>query len=286
MIFVAIGFLIPILSLLQPEKVESGVFRLESMEWERSNLTFLKNVMEKEIPLLFHNAPVPNEDVVVDNLILSYLSTTLSNVKVSENGQFMYYSSEQAWSYKIPDNCTRLNDIPKDEFMKKLQQPQSNSTESYLYYNQMLTNPRTNHLLMIIAPYLVDIPSNIKGITPEFRLWLSSEGSVASPHYDMEHNFFLQVKGSKTFLIASPNLFKLFQPNSYLHPNWRQSKQSHLIDIDRICDIIMQSTFNCSCDVSEREGNLSQGSSYFLLFKKYFTSCCRCCLYICRNRWG
>ena len=38
-----------------------------------------------------------------------------------------------------------------------------------------------------------------------FNAWISSAGVVAPQHYDTYHNFFVQLKGAKRFLLGPPD---------------------------------------------------------------------------------
>ncbi len=67
------------------------------------------------------------------------------------------------------------------------------------------------------------------------NIWLSSNGSTASPHYDTDDNFFLQLHGKKTFFIVEPSAHDLYKPYSYLHPKWRQARH-HLTNEKNILD--------------------------------------------------
>ena len=253
MVFVAIGFVFPLLSLLSSTRSEHISFELQSTKWTESNVTFLRNLISKEFPFLFHHAPVP-ECSIVGYLLLSYMSSTIHNVKKSEADRFIYYSSDQQWSSNISNSAEHQTvDMNKEDFMNQLKpNAQNQPNNSYLYVSQLLQNPESNPLLLSLAPYLIDLPSSsAKGFKPEFRLWLSSENVTAAPHYDMEHNFFLQLNGTKTFLIGSPTLSKLFQPHSNLHPHWRQAQQAHLTSVDAVYTHALKAH---SC---EADGNMS-----------------------------
>ena len=258
MVFVAVGFLFPILSLLSSSKQEIVSFELEDTDWSKSNASFVRNLLSREVPFLFTHAPVPDSSVI-GYLLLSYMPSMIANIKQSSSGHFMYYSSEQQWSSKISDKGEySYVEYKKEDFISELSSQKENcvvidesedeaESKKYLYFSQFLQRPSTNQILLNFAPHLLNLPTSIKGIDPEFRLWLSSEGSKVSPHYDMEHNFFMQVNGTKTFLIGSPSLAKLFQPHSNLHPHWRQGQLSHLMNVDDVYEHVLNSTSESIC---------------------------------------
>ena len=61
-----------------------------------------------------------------------------------------------------------------------------------------------------------------------YRLWLGRENVTVAPHYDVEDNWFHQLHGAKTFLLASAEAFRFYRPRSVLHPHWRQAQRSYL----------------------------------------------------------
>ena len=90
--------------------------------------------------------------------------------------------------------------------------------------------PLRHPLLTALSPafqtYINGVAGNGHGHNEvESMLWVSSPGAECSPHYDMHHNFFLQLAGTKTFIITEPaSGLLLYKPHSSLHPHWRQAQ--------------------------------------------------------------
>ena len=61
---------------------------------------------------------------------------------------------------------------------------------------------------------------------PQVCMWVSSPGVVAAMHYDLEDNLLLQVSGTKTVVIVSPEALPALRPHTSLHPYWRQVSNS------------------------------------------------------------
>ena len=74
------------------------------------------------------------------------------------------------------------------------------------------------------------------------NLWIGSGAYVATPHYDMQHNFLVQVHGSKTVYLWPPSAQReggacrgdgapavqrgaAFLPHPWPHPSWRQAQR-------------------------------------------------------------
>ena len=80
-------------------------------------------------------------------------------------------------------------------------------------------------------------------------LWLSHPGVIAQTHYDTQHNFFIQIHGTKRFLIFPPSE-ELFQyPN--IHRSYRQSQ----LHFEEKNDISRKLAF-----FSSQSGNSTEGS--------------------------
>ena len=56
-----------------------------------------------------------------------------------------------------------------------------------------------------LVPLFQQIPM-LNNQSPLLRLWISTANATALPHYDLEDNLFFQLSGSKTFIIASPQI--------------------------------------------------------------------------------
>lgn len=67
--------------------------------------------------------------------------------------------------------------------------------------------------------------SGVKLGEPEVLLWMGGDGATASPHYDMVHNFYVQLKGRKRFVLAPPAAGRrLLHQHPRLHPSARNSQ--------------------------------------------------------------
>ncbi len=191
----------------------------------------------------------------------------LSNVKTkSQSNVFTHFSPDRVWSVSLTsvmshtnDNMNlqtfmeyRANSMNTQDSTQEQQQQEDFSTSSarYVYLTRRFRNPSLDPILQEIAPVMSTSLPLSKGVESEISLWLSSGNTTVSPHYDMEHNFFLQVNGTKKFIIASPLHYPMFQPYSSLHPRWRQGRAVHLTSVDAIHEHLANTT-NC-VDYSSR----------------------------------
>lgn len=167
----------------------------------------------------------------VANILSLELPHMLSNVKSSHEDTFTHFSNDRSWSSHLANDIrhnVQTMDLPT--FMKH----RSNEYEfPRVYMTRRLTNPTVNSLLQELAPVMASLPVS-SHVESEISFWMSSAHTTASPHYDMEHNFFLQVNGTKRFLISSPSHYALFQPFTSLHPSWRQARHRNLTSLEAI----------------------------------------------------
>jgi hypothetical protein len=221
MVIVAIGMIFPVLSTLGPENDHDiRLYEIPRVKWSLINHN-LGDLLISGKPAIITEVPTPRSDLI-STLLLLDMPQVLTNVKVSQSNTFIYFSSEQSWSKRLNGLKTHsLQNLTYDEFLAR--RANSQDQLSY-YYNRLLRNHDSNIMLQALAPH-VKVLSDLPHYTPpESYIWLSSAGVTAATHYDMEHNFFLQVNGTKKFLVTSPIHYNVFQPYSSLHPHWRQSR--------------------------------------------------------------
>jgi hypothetical protein len=85
---------------------------------------------------------------------------------------------------------------------------------------------------------------------------MGSEGATAAPHYDMDVNLFVQLSGTKTFLLASPAAHEIFEPLPALHGAWRQARFRKITTIDAF-----EARRELVCDSSQQLNSSSSSSS-------------------------
>lgn len=228
MSFLVISLLFPILSALGPSP-ETDLYQYEIPIAKLDEANF-ETLLSARTPFIIHDFSVPLGQEIGQILDLE-LPRLLTNVKVSRNPEFIHFSPNQSWSSKVNLSCTHtLENMDVTEFLKH----RSNlSDQVYVYLSRKIRDPSSSIIIQTLSPNFIHLPIN-KGVTPEVRLWMSSRGVIASPHYDMEHNYFLQLNGTKKFILSSPIHYEVFQPYSYLHPHWRQSQHLELLNVSII----------------------------------------------------
>lgn len=97
-----------------------------------------------------------------------------------------------------------------------------------------LSNPVLSSISEEFQKYIAHGLSRMRGVVVQSMLWVSSAKTECGAHYDMDHNFFLQIAGTKTFVIAEPTTSLIFRTRSYLHPYWRQARVDSLKSVGAI----------------------------------------------------
>jgi hypothetical protein len=74
-------------------------------------------------------------------------------------------------------------------------------------------------------------PGAPKARAPEMQSWIGNAGIVSTLHYDASHNVYVQLHGSKTFVLFSPHFAPDLQICPFLHPG--DGSVSKLVLIER-----------------------------------------------------
>jgi dTDP-4-dehydrorhamnose 3,5-epimerase-like enzyme len=67
---------------------------------------------------------------------------------------------------------------------------------------------------------------SLEDATPQVCMWVSSPNVTAALHYDLEDNFLLQISGTKTVVLVSPEALPALRPHTSWYPHWRQVANS------------------------------------------------------------
>jgi hypothetical protein len=158
----------------------------------------------------------------------------------SGEGLFTYRASDRAWSGKSKVDLSRApHDIVTLSAANVAAEVFSDSgTGPYYYLSYVINRPETHPFVRQVAPYLLRLGGSA-ALAPQMRLWISSEGAVATWHYDMERNFFVQLAGNKRFLLANADAYLFLQPKSFLHPGWRQAAHGDILSAADLIDLAL-----------------------------------------------
>ena len=126
-----------------------------------------------------------------------------------------------------PDGRTELARMPARDFFRALRGRAPG--DPFLYYTRsVLTSPE-------LAPLRDDVNASafrtgFDALDATFnaseytQLWMAPPGLATQAHYDVFHNWYTQLHGEKTFLLASPGQHCHMYPHPALHQSSRQSQ--------------------------------------------------------------
>lgn len=221
--------------------------------------------MIRGCPLLV--APSDLSKVLLEtNALPPFVATA---VGTNHSNFFTYRSSNTRWNGRVNDSHYEYRRMESDALLDILYSKEidseSNIDKDYYYLGQTLDRPFMHPLVQSVAPYFADqISSRHSGHASSrqqqhhspavMRLWLSSRGAVTTMHYDIERNYFLQLSGSKTFVLANADAYLFLQLHSFLHPRWRQSQLDNISTLDNFIDAavsymdssLLDGDLNCS----------------------------------------
>lgn len=205
--------------------------------------TLATTLQRMHTPLLLHSVPVPDADA----LRAALQSLQYPRIKVHDKPQFTYLDPQSSWTRRHPDRAGPLYATGAPAYVA------AESVRGFPYAAVSpstpgdctaagecpfvppaareqwwhVTLPLSGSVAAQLAPALGTLGTG--AAAAEFRLWLARENVTVTPHYDTADNVFVQLAGSKTFLVASPEAQRFLRPFPSLHPGWRQSQRPYLV---------------------------------------------------------
>lgn len=214
---------------------------MTEINWNNTDPEFLNRVLEYNVPVLIRNAPVRQWPIFQSNWDLLKISKRLSHEEnitlegtrwqLNEPTFLLGYEREVGGMLgsKHDRPLTYLNVTLKQFLSSTLKK------DSYLYWTGKLsvwenlvkqgsaTGSEDGWSKLRVVDRGLENSINKDDLslwTP--MLWISHPGVVAQTHYDTQHNFFLQIFGTKKFVIFSPDTEMYTFPN--IHRSYRQSQ--------------------------------------------------------------
>ena len=105
-------------------------------------------------------------------------------------------------------------------------------SRGYWYASESIKGGLHSPLMQGISPDMVEFIGSAAASAAQpahVNLWTGSKGATCASHFDIEDNFFLQLRGTKRFVITEPAAHDIFQPYSSLHPRWRQARNAQVL---------------------------------------------------------
>lgn len=204
--------------------------RIKVKEVNVSEFTSLNEVVRGKMPVVLKNSPT-SASALTEKWSNEYLVQSVDQdimVKSNKDGNFMHFDT----TLPFASDFAKPYDEQLMSMASFLQHAGNDSEDAGYYMNdevEHISKQLTSDVSIFSDLLVVNDPpfESLAGDTVEkmTKLWIGgSAGTVANLHYDATHNFFHQVRGSKTFLLFEPSTWKHMCMYSRLHPGHRQSK--------------------------------------------------------------
>lgn len=213
----------------------------DNVDRKKSYLFQLSKIIDDNFPVLVRNVPVASPvdcHSIIKKYFLSLHKDTI-HAKIhtidgdDSSSVFTHHDSKRLWatmySMKPPHDYMLYSEIIKEDISSS--EYCDTDVNYHWYLTEAVVNPFDNSVIQALSTSIMDIIASKAVLSrpsygsPRVNLWLSNRANITtSMHYDSEENFFLQLSGSKKFIISSPSHTHLYQPHSTLHPQWRQAQ--------------------------------------------------------------
>jgi len=154
----------------------------------------------------------------------------LTNVQKHSNRTFYYFHSSKPMSslmtsYREHQTWEKLSEMSTAEFFEKIQQ-----VPPYHYWTGKLSDIGSVLIgeVFPIEPLMVEQPDRMTSDdSHRFRwtnVWIGGANASTQAHFDVYHNFYVQVYGKKQFILFPPSQHRNLYINPFLHPGALQSQ--------------------------------------------------------------
>ena len=218
---------------------------IEIRTWEYPSRDNVRVLLKGNVPVVLKGATLPQPHSY-ELLLQAWLPESLDLVKESNIPNFTYFDASSPWGTSFAKGSaathnrslsythTQMNAVSFLEAIRaegKDGQEESTATPAsprYLYSTVALGDdrPTQSPLLQSVAPFMAlydEHHANEHKKASRAFLWMASRDVYVTPHYDVDHNFLLQLAGTKRIVLTTPAGYDLFRPGSSLSPFWRQS---------------------------------------------------------------
>ena len=260
--FVAVGsVLVSVFQFLAPSKtIGIRLENTPIVSWKSMIDDEYRGLSSMTEPVLFTDVNVITPALLRSKLarVTPILSTKLKSSSVKE---YVHYSSDRLWSARYKEDLTysyitvdSYLQSPREAYqsyelldtLRKTRQAStgtattvetagssalSNTCAENVCASDLVSKQDAkyvygthNNALQYLPALSPDLAQYLSVLdeTPQVCMWVSSPGVAAAMHYDLEDNLLLQVSGTKTVVIVSPEALPALRPHTSLHPYWRQ----------------------------------------------------------------
>ena len=213
---------------------------IKTMEWNKEEFILnskktMNYIQSAREPVVIHNVPIQSTPELL-NLIKSTVNQLTKTVKTSKDNEFTNFADGLEWyrTNKVSErpnyqtqslelipwfNCVDSNDTCHIDMSINQSNYYDDDSFNHWYVSQTIPEHFVERWLQLIS----NSYQQFLGHVSILNLWVTNKNTVATFHYDLADNYFLQLYGTKTMYVTKPNEYQYFRPYSSLHPNKRQS---------------------------------------------------------------
>ena len=205
------------------------------------------NLTEVELsrtPVVIRDSPAKEMKALKSWKSYEYLSRhipLLTNVLVSDSRIFSYFDAKKRkrWAEVFPGivkeraaHVAAMN-MTASEFLRNVSAPVQ--AENWLYYSHYFGFKTSKDVQRdgefgrvandLDLEFLVQ---DLDVTTVKANVWSAAAGVITNTHYDGANNYFVQVVGTKTFVLSPPRSFERMHLFPHGHPSDRQSQVNPL----------------------------------------------------------
>jgi len=190
----------------------------------------VREVVKLRQPVILKNSPVtewPAIELWADDAYLTSKVAKLNSVKQTSSKLFVYHEDRKYSKYGEFGNTVSekpfgvVEEVSTEDFL---------TLQLNMQYSGRLGLEETNDFGDNEILPLDEDASPRKYLrvddTPMSKnvFWLGQPNTTTSVHYDLQHNFVTQVRGTRRFMIYPPSASFSLVPHPYHHPRFRQSQ--------------------------------------------------------------
>eukprot|EP00316_Scyphosphaera_apsteinii_P012475 CAMPEP_0119334640 /NCGR_PEP_ID=MMETSP1333-20130426/87721_1 /TAXON_ID=418940 /ORGANISM="Scyphosphaera apsteinii, Strain RCC1455" /LENGTH=424 /DNA_ID=CAMNT_0007344985 /DNA_START=527 /DNA_END=1799 /DNA_ORIENTATION=- len=121
----------------------------------------------------------------------------------------------------LSDTFAALDDVTVELSLAKLLIKATRSpvdNEEYLYYSRSVVGGEFAPVASDLEPHDFLFVDRAQAGNST-NVWLGGQGVITETHYDMSHNFYLQLDGTKRFVLSPPASYRQLKLHPWIHPH-------------------------------------------------------------------
>lgn len=210
---------------------------LPRVHWAQAGFPLPEHIATLDRPVVFEGYHPANWKASNWTLssIISHLPKNLTGAKqakrrVGKETPFFYFHHAPMDTEPLVEGYRQRAyqrvDLPRDHFFQELELENSEFIRSYATSIDTLS-PECIKDALPLTPFMVLPPDYTPSDEARHRrtlLWISPKNSTTPVHFDLFHNFFIQIQGRKKIVVFPPSQWEQLYLYPILHPGGRSAQ--------------------------------------------------------------